>query len=320
MKRKIQTCINICVLMAISFSARAQTDIDAIMMEKKQLCLGPMYSYSSWKNYWEGTLKRDNANLGTVSTQMYSVMGAYGITGKLNVLFGAPYIKTKASAGTLHGMNGIQDLSLFIKWMPIEKELGPGTFSLYTIGGVSVPLTNYVADFLPLSIGLRSKTASARLMLDYQVGNIFATVSGTYVARDNMKIDRDAYYTTEVHLTNEVEMPDASNFNFRAGYRTGKLIVEAVLNKWTTLGGFDITRNNMPFPSNKMNATTLGVNFKYVATKDHALSIVGGANSTVAGRNMGQATTFYGGLFYILDFNKKLSTKSSTKPEPAKTN
>ena len=320
MKKQLITCINICVMMAVSYNTYAQTDIDAIMMEKKQLCIGPMYSYSSWKNYWEGTLKRNNANLGTVSAQSFSLLGAYGITGKLNVLFGAPYIKTKASAGTLHGMNGLQDLSLFIKWMPIEKELGPGTFSLYTIGGVSFPLTNYVADFLPLSIGLRSKTASARLMLDYQVGNIFATISGTYVARDNIKIDRTSYYTTESHLTNEVEMPNASNYNFRAGYRTGKLIAEAVLNKWTTLGGFDITRNNMPFPSNKMNATTLGANFKYVVTKNHNLSIIGGGNSTIAGRNVGQAATFYGGLFYILDFNKKVLTKSSIKPVPAKTN
>ena len=308
------------ITVMVGTASYAQTDMDAIMMEKKQLCIGPMYSYSSWKNYWEGTLKRDNANLGTVSTQSFSLMGAYGITGKLNVLFGAPYIKTKASAGTLHGMKGVQDLSLFVKWMPIEKELGSGTFSLYTIGGVSFPLTNYVSDFLPMSIGLHSKTASARLMLDYQVGNIFATASGTYVVRDNIKIDRTSYYSTELHYTNEVEMPNASNFNFRAGYRTSKLIAEAVLNKWTTLGGFDITRNNMPFPSNKMNATTLGANFKYVVTKDHTLSIIGGGNATIAGRNVGQAATFYGGLFYILDFNKKTSTKSSNKQAPAKTN
>lgn len=319
MKKNILTCISICMITVAAYNAKAQTDIDAIMMEKRQLCVGPMYSYSSWKNYWEGTLKRDNANLGTVSTQMYSVMGAYGISGKLNVLFGAPYVKTKASAGTLHGMKGVQDLSLFIKWMPIEKTVGPGTFSLYTIGGVSVPLTNYVVDYLPLSIGMRSKTASARLMLDYQVGNIFGTASGTYVFRDNIRIDRTSYYTTESHLTNEVEMPDASNFNFRAGYRTSKLIAEAVLNKWTTLGGFDITRNNMPFPSNRMNATTLGANFKYVVTKDHTLSLVGGANKTISGRNAGEATNVYGGIFYIIDFNKKIKTPS-IKTEPPKTN
>src|SRR6476646_10808679 len=93
----------------------AQTDMDAIMMEKNAFCVGPMYSHSSWKNYWEGTLKRENLNLGNVSTQMFGVMGNYGISRKLNALFSVPYVKTKASAGTLHGLEGIQDLSLFLK-------------------------------------------------------------------------------------------------------------------------------------------------------------------------------------------------------------
>ena len=33
------------------------------------------------------------------------------------------------------------------------------------------------------------------------------------------------------------------------------------------------------------------------------LSLIGGANSVTSGRNVGQATTFYGGAFYIIDFN-----------------
>lgn len=296
----------------------AQTDMDAIMMSKKQLCIGPMYGYSSWKNYWEGTLKRDNANLGTVSTQMFSLMGAYGVSDKLNILVGAPYVTTKASAGTLHSMKGVQDLSVFVKYMPIEQEMGPGTFSLYGIGGISVPLTNYVADFLPLSIGMRSKTASLRLMLDYQVGNFFTTASGTYVFRSNIDIDRTSYYTDHLINSNKVEMPDASNLNVRAGYRSDKLIVEAVLNMWNTIGGFDITRNNMPFPSNDMDATTLGAAFKYTVTKQHNLFIVGGANTTISGRNVGQATSFNGGLFYVIDFNKKGSAAASTKTKSAK--
>ena len=310
-KYKLPKLLSLFILVTqLSF---AQTDMDAIMMGKKQLCIGPMYSNSSWKNYWEGTLKRENLNLGTVSTQALSLMGAYGVTGNLNLLFNAPFIKTNASAGTMKGMEGLQDLSLFVKWMPIETALGNGTFSLYTIGGISLPLTNYHADYLPLALGLHSKTASARLMLDYQLGQYFVTGSATYVVRDNIKIDRNAYYTTQSHLTNEVEMPNASNFNFRAGYRSSKLIAEAVLNKWTTLGGFDITRNNMPFPSNRMNATTIGANFKYVVTANHNLSLIGGGNTGISGRNMGQATTFYGGLFYILDFTKKKTASTKEK-------
>jgi hypothetical protein len=290
----------------------AQTDIDAIMMEKNTFCVGPMYSYSSWKNYWEGTLKRENLNLGKVSTQMFGLMGNYGLTRKINLLFSAPYVKTKASAGTLHGMKGIQDLSFFVKWRPIQKKIGGGKLSLFGIAGISFPLSNYVPDFLPLSIGLHSNTASARIMADYQQGNLFATGSATYVLRDNIEIDRTSYYTTEMHYSSEVEMPDGANFNFRAGFRNHRLIAEAVVNNWTTLGGFDITRNNMPFPSNKMNATNVGVNIKYVIPSLPQLSIVTGGNTTVAGRNMGQSTTVYGSFFYVLDFSHK--TKSTDKP------
>lgn len=293
------------LIIAGTLPANAQTDIDGIMMTKNNFCVGGMYGYSSWKNYWEGTLKRNNLNLGTVSTQIVSVMGTYGITDKLNIIVGAPYVMTKASAGTLHRMKGVQDGSLWLKWMPVEKTIGKGDLSLYGLAGVSIPLTNYEPDFLPLSIGLKSKTLSLRAMGDYQVGKFFATLSGTYVFRSNIKLDRDEYYTTEMHYTNEVKMPDVLAFNFRAGYRYGNWIAEAMVDKMNTLGGFDITRNNMPFPSNKMNATKVGVNMKYQIKAVSGLSVIASGNYVVAGRNVGQATTVEGGVFYIISFSKK---------------
>jgi len=302
--------------MAACIPSKAQTEIDGIMMAKNNYCSGIMYNYSSWDQYWEGTLKRNNLNLGTVSTSMIAYMGNYGISDKLNVLFGLPYIKTKASAGTLHGMQGLQDLSLWVKWMPYEKEFGKSTLSFYAIGGVSVPVTDYTPDLLPLSIGLRSKTLSLRAMADYQIGSWFATASATYVVRDKVTLDRESYYTTQLHNTNEVSMPDASTVNIRAGYRTGRLIAEAVWNKWTTLGGFDITRNNMPFVSNRMNASMLGINMKYNLKKIEGLSLIANGNITLSGRNMGQASTLGGGAFYVIDFSskkKKEKTSSTDK-------
>lgn len=315
MKQSRKTSLRYCSLLyllaaSIQF-ASAQTDIDGIMMARKNLCIGPMYGYSSWKNYWEGTLKRENLNLGTVSSQMFSVMGAYGVTDKLNILFGAPYVKTKASAGTLHGMKGFQDASLWVKYMPLETKVGKGDLSIYGLAGVSAPMSNYVADYLPLSLGLRSKTLSLRAMADYQVGKWFATISGTYVLRDNIKIDRDAYYTTEMHYTNKVDMPDAMSFNFRAGYRHNDIIAEAFLDNWTTLGGFDITRNNMPFPSNRMNATRLGFNGKYHLKNLKRLQLVVNGNYVIAGRNVGQSTSINTGLFYIINFAKKQAPAST---------
>ena len=309
--KKITRIILLLCSFFLFFSAFAQTDIDAIMMNKNQFCAGIMYGSGSWKNYWEGTNKRDNANLGTVSTKEYMVQGNYGVTNKLNVLFSMPYITTKASAGTMHSMKGLQDLSLFVKYMPLKKKISSGTFSAYTIGGLSFPTTNYVADYLPLSIGMHSTNLSFRGMLDYQISNWFATVSGTYIRRSNVTIDRTSYFTNELHYTNQVFMPNATSFNVRTGFRNNRLIAEAVFNNWTTLGGFDISKNNMPFLSNRMNSSTMGFNGKYNFKKEGEFSLTGGFYSTIAGRNVGQTTHYNIGAFYLLDFNKKKKINTS---------
>lgn len=306
--------------LACPSGVKAQTDIDAIMMNKNQFCAGATYGYSSWKNYWEGTFKRNNLNLGTVSTKMVGVMGDYGITDKLNFLFGLPYVETHASAGTLHGQKGIQDLSMWLKWMGFEKQVGIGTLSLYAMGGLSLPVSHYEPDFLPMSIGLHSTNLSGRIMADYQIGHFSATASGTYTWRSNVTIDQNSYYTTEIHYTDKVQMPNMLSYNVRAGYRSERLIAEAVFDQMYTLGGFDIRKNDMPFPSNKMNATTAGVNLKYTFKAVDGLSLVGGGDYTLAGRNVGQATAYDLGVFYILDFSHKAKKSKTSAQQSSKKN
>ncbi|MFN8244401.1 MAG: hypothetical protein U0X40_10150 [Ferruginibacter sp.] len=301
-------------LLLLQFAV-AQTDIDGLMMQKKFFCAGPTAGYSSFKNYWEGTLKRDNPNMGRVSETNFMLMGNYGITSRLNVLFNVPYIKTKASAGNMAGQKGFQDISLWVKWAGFEKNIGGGDFKGIVLAGFSTPLSNYTPDFLPLSIGLHSKNGYARLMVDYQHNHWFGTGSFTYIARSNVTIDRNTYYTDEMHYTNEVKMPDASLINVRAGYRSEVIIAELVFEKMTTLGGFDIPRNGMPFISNQMNATKLGLNLKYETPVD-GLSVVANGSTTVAGRNIGQATGFNAGIFYIFDLagkHKKAKSKEAGK-------
>ncbi len=309
MKIKLVIIVAFSVLAKFSF---AQTDVDAIMMNKNQFCFGPMYSYSSWDHYWEGTLKRNNENLGTVSTKMFNVMGNWGITNNLNLMFSVPYVKTKATAGTLAGMKGIQDLSIYAKWRFLNASIGKAKLKLFAIAGFSTPLDNYVIDFLPLSVGLGSTNGIFRFQADYQYKKFTVTASTASWVRSNVKIDRTSYYDTEMHYTNVVDMPNASQQQIRAGYRGKYLIAEAILNKWTTKGGFDITRNNMPFPSNRMNSTSLGLSAKYTIPAFTNLSLLAGTQYTLAGRNVGQSTQYYGGVFYAFYANKK------SKPQPKK--
>jgi len=292
--------------LAVAFSlvavmAKSQTADDAIMMGKKQWCNGLTYMYSSWKNYWEGTLKRENLNLGTVSTQSVMFMSTYGITNKLNAIVSVPYIWTHASAGTLHGLKGFQDIEMDIKYQFFGTQFGKDQhLLLFAVGGLSTPLQKYENDFLPMSIGLGSTNLSGRLTADYQNGIFFATASSAFVWRSDITIDRTSYYTDQIHYTDKVDMPNQLHSNLFVGIRKPNLIVQAQLLNMYTFGGFDIRRNDMPFASNQMNMTSLGGHVKYFFPFLPNLAIVADADFTIAGRNVGQSNMYSGGLYYVV--------------------
>ncbi len=289
----------------LSFPCFAQTEIDGILMSKKMFCAGVVAQRQQWDEYWEGTLKRTNLNLGTVSASSLTLMGNYGITSKINVIAQIPYIKTNASAGQLAGQKGFQDASLSVKWNFAKQKIKKAELKQFLVAGGSLPVSDYTADLMPLSIGQKSKTLMVRWLADYQLKKFTVTGGASYLRRSNVFLDRNTYFTTTQHYTNEVKMPNALYFNFRTGYRSNKLIAELIAENWTTLGGFDISKNNMPFVSNEMNATRVGIYTKYTLPFLKNLSVLGQAMQTVAGRNVGEALSYGGGVFYIVNFNNK---------------
>jgi hypothetical protein len=303
--------IIICVMLLMPFLGMAQTTEDAIMMSKEQWCNGISYMHSGWKQYWEGTTKRENKNLGTITTQSLMLMSVYGVSDKLNVLVNVPYVWTSASAGTLHGLKGFQDIELDAKYEFYSTKLGKGKLSLFGVGGFSTPLSKYENDFLPMSIGLGSTNLSGRLTADFQKGIFFVTLSGVYVWRSDVTIDRTSYYTDEIHYTNKVDMPNQLNSNLNIGIRKTNLVAEVVLMNMYTIGGFDIRKNDMPFASNQMNMTSLGAHVKYFLPFVRNLEVIGGADFVIdvpglniAGRNAGQSQTYTAGLYYVLSLKK----------------
>lgn len=310
MKKHLTRNLLLIFTLPLILPLKAQTDVDGLMMAKRNICGGPMYTYSSWKNYWEGTNHRNNANLGTVSSQMIGAMAIYGITDKINIMASLPWISNKPSAGTFIGQKGFQDLSLLVKTQFWEKKVKDFDISTLAIAGVSTPVSDYVADYLPFAIGLHSRNAWLRLMADVQKGHWYATASGAYMVRSNVTIDRDAYYTTELIYSSEVAMPDVWMSNIRLGWRKGAdLVIEGVLDRMNTLGGFDMRKNEMPFLSNNMEATRAGINFKLPIPGVGGLSVVGASMYTLAGRNMGQSFSNMVGIMYQTEFKKKEAAK-----------
>ena len=302
-----------CLCLTVQHAA-AQMENDGIMIPKNYICAGPMFSTSSWSNYWEGTFKRNNGNLGTVTTNMYSFMATYGIVNNLIATASVPYITTNASAGTLHDQKGIQDLSINLKWRALRLKQDKSIFSAFASVTGSIPLTNYEADYLPLALGSHSKDFTARAILDYSYGKAFVTASGAYMTRSNITIDRNSYYTTELIYSNQVKLPNMTDYNFRAGYRSKYFIAEGVADISTSLGGFDIRKNDMPFPSNRMNMTSIGGNLRYRLKSFYGLEFSAGDDYVVSGRNVGQSNMIHGGITYIFGLTpKKVQDKDSFK-------
>src|SRR4051812_1028117 len=116
-------CIAVSCLLAITKTAWAQTDAAALVIPKNYFCAGIMYGHNSWTDYWEGTYKRDNGNIGKLTTNAYTFVGNYGLTNKIDLLFSVPYITTNASAGTLKGQSGLQDITVTLKWLAYQGEI-----------------------------------------------------------------------------------------------------------------------------------------------------------------------------------------------------
>jgi predicted porin len=278
----------------------AQMPHDAIYMPKKNLCGAVMYSNNTWENYWEGTLRRDNQNIGKNITQVYSLMAAYGITNRLNLIVNIPYVRTHNTAGNLLGQRGWQDFSGFIKYKALDWQ----GLSLSAAVGASVPMSNYHPDFLPMSIGLKTKTATGRLIASYHHSTgLYVTGSAAYTYRSNIHLDKSSYFAYgKLYNTNEVELPNAMDAGLRLGYYKNNLQLEVALTHFRCTSGDDIRRGDMPFPTNNMRATNAGFYGKY---QYRNVGVVAAASYVLAGLNVGQSLMLMGGITYQLDFGKK---------------
>jgi hypothetical protein len=286
---------------ASAASAAAQMPSDGLLMPKKVVSAGVVYSQDSWDQYWEGTLKRSNGNIGTLTSKSVTMMAAYSVTDRLGLMAALPYVWTHASQGVLHDMSGFQDLALGAKFRLLRAETGGhGTFSAFVAGVAVAPTSSYTPDFYPLSIGSAARRASGHLTLNYQSNSAwFASASASYEWCANVRLNRNSYYTDgQLYLTNEVVMPNVVRYTFSTGVDRGHWRIPVFLTQQRSLGGGDIRRQDMPFVSNRMDYVRLGSELMYALPKNFSISF--GAAHVLTGRNVGQSTTFTSGLGYAL--------------------
>jgi hypothetical protein len=287
---------------------RAQTIEDGLMMSGGQLCTGFVYGHDRWEEYWEGTLKRDNQNVGQVTTESVNWMGTYGITDNLNVIAMVPYVWTQASGGTLSGQKGLQDLTLAAKYrvLGLGGPRGEEPLRLMAVASFGLPLTDYVPDLFPLSIGMASRQLSGRATANYKMRQgWFGNATVAYTWRSNVTLDRPSYFTDgQLFLSDQVEMPDVLDYAFSAGYAGSRLYVPVTYSRHETRGGGDIRRQDMPFVSNRMIASRLDAMVMFRVPGLERLGVRLDLRRTLTGRNVGESTAWGAGFMYLTQFGR----------------
>ena len=296
--------IAFCAALMRAITVSAQTPTDGLMMPKGENCTVIAYGSSTWENYWEGATKRSNTNLGKFTSQNVMLMSALGITDKLNVIVALPYVWTSASVSYLAGQRGVQDFSAWLKYRIVEKSGNFGTIGLSATGGFSLPTNNYVADFLPFSIGMGCKTASGRLILNYNKSGFYINAQGGIVGRSNTKIDRNSFiYSNKLYQSDVMPVPNASEGSVSLGFINSRFQTFVSLDKFGCLSGDDIRYNDAPILTNNMASTSVNW-FGKVNIKN--FSIITSVGKVLDGRNVGEATSFgVGGAYLFKMFNKE---------------
>ena len=281
-------------------AAISQTPTDAIMMTNGQICLFAVYSNDSWDEYWEGTLLRENGNIGTFTRQTITPGFALGLGDYVNVIAMLPWTSAKASGGQLKGVNSLQDWGLWFKALPVDAAVGNAAFTIHAVAGLTGPSANYLEDYAPFSPGLGCLDLSGRAIMQYKLNSgPYLRAQAGYHLRGNAKIERDYYYTTHGVYSDEVDMPNAVTYGITLGtwLINHSLKIEGVYDGLNTLGGFDMRRQDAGFPSNKMIFTRIGGGFQYYPLGP-GLGVLASYGKVLTGRNVGKSSMFSAGLTY----------------------
>lgn len=303
MKNHFQRILLLAVLLGQTYTIWAQTPTDDLMMKKREICLAATYETGSWDEYWEGTRLRTNANIGTFTRTATMPMVAYGITNKINFLAGVPYITTKATGGQLVGDQGLQDLWLAVKAEIWRQQLGPGKASFFTNLGYSFPVSNYLSDYMPFSIGLKTREATFRSILQYRMDmGLYARGTIAYLWRGQSKVERDYYYNNGSYYSEWMDVPNALNYSGTLGmwFFNNALKIEAHYTAVHCLNGDDIRVYNAPQPTNKMSFDQIGMfaHYFFKGNTLKGLGLMAFYGNIISGRNMGKAQSIGAGLNY----------------------
>ncbi|HEX8504075.1 MAG TPA: hypothetical protein VF630_01805 [Hymenobacter sp.] len=280
-------------------SAQAQSNVSGFMAGKGH---GSVVLSGTTERYDDVYLAPDKIEgvpiFQEVRVNSLNLYATYGLTDKIDAILSVPYIQSKgkaagtvindldalyATAGYTNVRQGLQDVAASLKFKSYTVELGGSILDLLGVVSFSTPLSNYQTNTgygYIIAIGNRATKYTAAGVAHLKTSSgVFATGQVGYSLRTG-------------------QVPHAVVGEVKVGYAGPKTYVEGSASFQESNGGTDISQLgfNGFFPSTRVNYLRLGASaYRPLA---NGFGVVLGANAYVAGRNIGKATGFSGGVSY----------------------
>ncbi|AXT61510.1 hypothetical protein D1816_14490 [Aquimarina sp. AD10] len=285
-------------LLSIS-SITAQTIINGFFPNKKELTVASSYSLKSYDNFYRGeTLTAGNpANMGEISSSIYSLYGEYGILNWLSTSATIPYISVENETGALDPVQGVsqvegvQDLNVFLKAKVLDKTFrNSSRISLGGATGVTVPVGGYEAAGV-LSLGSGATVFDGCGFVQFTTpSNLFLEVQAVYSLKNS----------------SDFEIPDAVMYSAKLGYYNDWFYAHAKIGVQNSLSGFDIGSQEFidaGGPNALPEAEVDYANFYldlYVPLYKKTLGVSSGYAVNMDGQNYNKESGFSFGLVYTV--------------------
>ncbi len=293
MTKKMTKSIMISCCLLIIGVGFAQSPVNGFMQKAGEGALSLTYSYESYDKVFLVPEEVEGVPVfNDVTKTSISLYGDIGISDNLNLVLSLPYIEAEGNAteatlannGFENERSGVQDIRIYVKYRFHSFNLGNNTLDLIGAAGLETPLGDYRADE-----GLQSIIAIGNEASSFNAFGIatFKTKSGVFATGQ-------AGYSFKGNGA-----PNALVSELKVGYAASKFYLDAyVANQLSDKDGVDILGEGFTgfFPATRVNYTRVGIN-GYVPFFE-GIGLTAGANTYIAGRNIGKSTGFYGGLVY----------------------
>lgn len=276
----LSTALPVAVLAAMASRADAQGD-NGFLRGQGHADVALTYSLDTYREFWAGTHRVEDPNVGRITRQSLNMWAAYGIDARTDVVVSAAYVEASSDGISVPGNDtekALQDATVGFKYRLNEWQLGPGGLSLSFAPAVKIPMTHYENNAL---------TAIGDGQIDYRFRGIvqYTMNNGMWLA-----VESGYDYRTEAP-------PNELPVNITAGVTVfDRFTIMPFYSLVRSYGSENIGDPGFTFPGVQEEFTRWGVS-GYIRV-DERWGISLGYKDTITGKNTGDVVGYWAGVVF----------------------